>query len=247
MDRKEFDVTDYDGMARIIEIFHPPLIIHTGGYTDVDGAERDWRQAMAVNFVGTENLARICQNEGCELLYLSTDYVFDGEKESPYYEEDEPNPINLYGWSKLGGEYAILSRLKHYYIIRTSFLFGARGDFIDRILTGIKSGRLSFVPGNFAAPTYYPDLAKAIVELITTRRYGIYHLSNQGFCSRYRFATAVLNRLGIDVEIIPMPPPRDMAPRPHYSVLSSSRWQKSGLKPLRFWQDALHHYLTDFH
>ena len=247
LDRREFDVTDYDSIARIVGFFKPQIIIHTGAFTDVDGAEKNGLRAFMVNFLGTNNLVRICGDLGIDLLYLSSDYIFNGEKNLPYLEDDEPSPINTYGWSKLAGEYAIISKFTNYYIVRTSFLFGGEGDFIHRLINGLKSTVLRFSPGHFASPTYYSDLARAISQLIKTRLYGIYHITNQGYCSRYQFAQHILKKFKLPIDIIPTPDSKNVAPRPRYSVLANLRWLKTGFPPLRPWQEALAEYLIDFH
>jgi len=233
--------------SSIVDIFKPRTIVHTAAYTNVDGAERDWRKAMQINFCGTANIVRICDNNNIDLLFVSTDYVFNGDKNSPYLEDDEPAPLNVYGWSKLAAEYSIQSILTDYYIVRTSFLFGCRYDFIDRLRDAASGSILPFHIGGFASPTRYIDLAQAIVTLIGSRSYGIYHVTNSGFCSRYQFAQKVLRMLKIKTNIIPISEMKSTARRPRYSVLANRHWLNAGFERLKDWHFALREYLVTGH
>jgi len=193
IDLPEYDVTDA-GIIPAIGDFEPDLVIHTAAMTDVDGCELNPEAAHKVNALGTRNVALACQRCDAPILYISTDYIFDGTKEEPYLESDEPNPINVYGRSKLDGEGFVRDLVNRYYIVRTAWLYAQGGDnFVNKIL-GLAEERneLSVVTNEVGSPTYGPDLAHAISRLIEHPLYGVYHLVNEGSCSRYEFAAKIL-------------------------------------------------------
>ena len=193
IDLPEYDVTDA-GIIPEIGDFEPDLVIHTAAMTDVDGCELNPEAAHKVNALGTRNVALACQRCDAPILYISTDYIFDGTKEEPYLESDEPNPINVYGRSKLDGEGFVRDLVNRYYIVRTAWLYAQGGDnFVNKIL-GLAEERneLSVVTNEVGSPTYGPDLAHAISRLIEHPLYGTYHLVNEGSCSRYEFAAKIL-------------------------------------------------------
>ena len=244
---QELDVTD---KARVLELFSsqkPDLVIHLAAWTDVDGCERAPEKAFTINEKGTENVARACAKNKAKMIYLSTDFVFDGKKKSPYTEDDPPHPLNTYGRSKLAGEKKVRENLKSYGIIRSSWLFGpGRDNFVTKVLSLAKTSvPLRLVEDQVGTPTYSGDLARALTELIKTTPQGIYHITNSGSASRYEWAKAILEYSGYkEVEVIPIKYKdfSELAPRPSYSVLGSSRLNLG----LPHWREALKSYIDEF-
>jgi dTDP-4-dehydrorhamnose reductase len=197
IDLPEHDVTQPD-IIGTIEDFQPDLVIHAAAMTDVDGCEVNPDLAYKVNALGTQNMALACQRCDAPLLYVSTDYVFDGTKAEPYLEFDEPNPLGVYGRSKLAGELLVRDLLSRFYIVRTAWLYGRGGNnFVTKILELTEEREeVSVVTNEIGSPTYAPDLTEAIARLIEHPLYGIYHLVNEGSCSRYEFAQRILELAG---------------------------------------------------
>jgi dTDP-4-dehydrorhamnose reductase len=247
LDLPEHDVTDLVVIDYITEL-GPSLVIHAAAMTDVDGCARNPEAAYTANALGTRNVALGCQKAEAEMLYISTNEVFDGTKDSPYWEFDEPNPINAYGKSKLAGERYVQVLLDRFYIVRTSWLFGKAGNnFVKKILSlADREGELRVVTDEIASPTYAPDLAQAIKELIKLRIYGIYHFTNAGACSRFDFAKRILELAGRrEVSLLPTSSEefiRDSKP-PRQSCLYNFCGQALGIS-LRPWQDALAAFLN---
>jgi dTDP-4-dehydrorhamnose reductase len=197
IDLPEHDVTE-PKIVGTIEDFQPDLVIHAAAMTDVDGCEVNPDTAYKVNALGTQNVALACQRCDAPLLYVSTDYVFDGTKAEPYLEFNEPNPIGVYGRSKLAGELIVRDLLTRFYVVRTAWLYARGGEnFVTKIL-GLSEEReeLSVVTNEIGSPSYAPDLAEAIARLIEHPLYGVYHLANEGSCSRYEFAQRILQLAG---------------------------------------------------
>jgi dTDP-4-dehydrorhamnose reductase len=168
----------------------------------VDEAERDWKTAYLVNGIGPKNLAIVSNEIGAELVHYSTDYVFSGKKGSPYTIYDTPDPINKYGESKVLGERFVMSFSNRYYLIRTSWVFGDGMNFVRKVLEWSKKSKvLRIVDDEVSSPTYAPDLARATWELIKLKAYGLYHITNSGYCSRYEWAEFILNEIGWDGEL----------------------------------------------
>ncbi len=197
IDLPEHDVTQPD-IVGTIEDFRPDLVIHAAAMTDVDRCELNPDAAYKVNALGTQHVALACQRCDAALLYVSTDYVFDGTKAEPYLEFDEPKPLGVYGRSKLAGELLVRDLLTRFYIVRTAWLYGRGGkNFVTKILElAEEREELSVVTNEIGSPTYAPDLAEAIARLIEHPLYGIYHLANEGSCSRYEFAQRILELAG---------------------------------------------------
>ncbi len=249
------DITDYAGLSSAIKDVSPDIIIHTAAFTDVDSCEEEPGEAESVNGLGTRYVAETALESGSALLYISTDFVFDGQKKSPYKEEDAPNPINLYGRSKLDGEKFVMDVMKEkpFFVIRSSWLFGKGGrNFVDTILKKAESEKeIRVVSDQFASPTYTLDLANAIkiiLDLFQKRRdiYGIYHITNSGDCSWYRLAQKTLELKSIyGLELIPiMSGELDRpAERPAMSILDNTRFTKLIGESLRSWEKALEEYL----
>lgn len=253
-DIEDCDISDESATRRMLTEVHPDLVIHCAAYTDVDGAEREKTKALRVNGLGTRNVTLGCQDCDATLVYVSTDYVFDGRKKLPYVEEDDPNPLNVYGRSKLEGEEWIRRLPVKSYIVRTAWLYGRSGsNFIYKILRrselrefagGVRE--LPVVDDQVGSPTYTLDLAKSIVRLVSTGRHGLYHLANAGHCSWYEFAGEVFRYLKKDVKLRPIDSRtlRQPARRPPFSALESSIWGTVVGESLRNWNEALPDFLT---
>ena len=246
--RKEFDITVREDSSHGIYRARPEVVVHTAAYTDVDGSELDYRIAYTANGIGTRHVALACREARAKMIYISTDYIFDGEKKEPYVPDDLPEPLNEYGNSKLLGEFHIQEVLDNYLIIRTAWLFGLGGkNFVKGILEAADRGEpLRVVNDQIGSPTYTVDLAEAISHLIQCQAKGIVHATNQGYCSRYQLAQEILRQTGREnVELIPISSTETdrPAPRPTYSVLDNNAYIALTQKPLPAWQDALRRYL----
>ncbi|MFH1453714.1 MAG: dTDP-4-dehydrorhamnose reductase [Armatimonadota bacterium] len=246
-DIEDFDITDYEKSLDIIKSSKPDIVIHCAAYTNVDGCESNKDTALKINSGGTKNIALICKELDIPMVYFSTDYVFDGEKGSSYFESDTPNPLSIYGKSKFAGEEHVKQTLNKYFIVRTAWLFGKGGkNFVNTIINlAEEKDELSVVNDQTGSPTYAEDLAYAVSQLIETDHYGIYHITNEGECSWYEFAKAILEEAGLkNTKVLPVPTTKFPRPakRPKYSVLSKDLY-KSKFKPLRTYKEALSAYL----
>jgi dTDP-4-dehydrorhamnose reductase len=247
IDLPEHDVTD-TGIISAIAGFQPDLVIHTAAMTDVDGCEVHPDRAYEVNGLGTRNVALGCQHCGAPLLHISTDYVFDGTKEEPYLEFDEPNPISVYGRSKRAGELLVRDLLNRFYIVRTAWLYSQGGNnFVNRILQlAEERDELSVVSTEVGSPTYAPDLAEAITRLIQHPLYGTYHLVNEGSCSRYDFARKILELAGKgDFPLHPAETYERPAKVPANAVLRNFCAASQLGITLRPWEEALRAYFQE--
>jgi len=249
---EQIEVKDYTSCEKIIDL-SPDVVINTAAYHKTDTCEDNPLETFSVNAIGSRNVADICSKIKAIYVYISTDYVFDGEKGVPYTEEDSPNPINTYGISKLAGEhYAKLA--EKYYIIRVSSLFGVAGasgkggNFVETMIKKAKNKeKITVVDDMIMSPTYTKDAARAIKKIIEKDLpYGIYHAANEGFCSWYEFARKIFELLNLDVDIKPIKT-RDLtlkAKRPVFSALKNEKLLKYGLK-MPSWQEALKKYLYE--
>jgi dTDP-4-dehydrorhamnose reductase len=240
----ELDITDVNGVTRIISKIIPDIVIHCAAFTNVDGCESDIGTAFDINTIGTANVAIASQKNKSAMVYISTDYVFDGKKSSPYMESDVPNPISIYGISKYAGELIVKQFLHKFFIVRTSWLYGKKGkNFVNTILNLAKNKKkLKIVNDQIGSPTYTQDLAKAISILISTNYYGIYHITNSGECSWYEFAKKILEYAEIkDIKVTPISTEElnRPAPRPKYSVLKNFNLEKRKIYKMRNWELAL--------
>ncbi len=247
--RADADITNYAETAQAVRSRKPGVLIHAAAFTAVDECETRREFAFQVNAEGTRHIALACQDQKVPLLYISTDYVFDGEKQSPYREEDAPRPINVYGQSKLQGEQHVRALVGHYWIVRTSWLFGPKGrNFVSAILEKARrNGTLRVVDDQVGAPTYTGDLAEKLEQIIERGGPGLYHVTNQGYCSWFDFAREVLRQTGLSqVTIVPLPTSASDRPaaRPKNSRLANFRLESEGLGLLPPWQDALRRYLS---
>jgi len=251
-----FDITDSAKTYREITRINPDIVIHAAAYTDVDGCETNRDLAFRVNALGTRNIALACQRFDTELLYISTDFVFNGEKGEPYLELDRPDPQSIYAKSKYWGELYIESLLNRFYIVRSSWLFGKNGkNFVTTILSLAKQKKeIEVVNDQIGSPTYTKDLARAIAHLIGTEGkdsntrvslYGIWHITNSGQCSWYEFAKEILQDSGVRVKPITSEELNRPARRPKFSVLENGVWKLQGWKSLRHWKEALKDYLKE--
>lgn len=245
------DITDREQIAGVIKKAKPDIVVHTAAWTDVDGCELDRKKAYRINAEGAENVARACRTAGAKLIYISTDFVFDGKKKSPYKETDKTNPLSVYADSKLKGEAAVKNRLKEYFILRTSWLYGRHGkNFVDTIVSKAESagGVLKVVDDQVGSPTYTVDLAKAIRSLLDriVTGYGVYHISNSGSVSWYEYAKAILKLSGIKAKVAPISSKELDRPakRPVMSVLDNAKFTGFTGYRMRRWEEALREYLS---
>jgi dTDP-4-dehydrorhamnose reductase len=224
-----------------VEDHSPELVINAAAYTNVDGSETETETAYAANALGPRNLAQSCERWGCELLHVSTNYVFDGGSERPYEPFDLPNPISAYGRTKLAGEEYVKHLSSRWYVVRTAGVYGEGHNFVRTMLRVAKERDVLKVKDDeFVSPTYARDLAEGIVGIIETKLYGLYHLTNSGSCSWYEFSREIFSLSGTKVEVVPIPSSEYPlpAPRPLNGVLSTL-----GSPPLRHWREALADYL----
>lgn len=247
------DITEREFAIEKLRSIHPDVVIHTAAYTDVDGCEKDPDRAYRVNAQGTETLARAGQMCKALFCYISTDFVFDGEKETAYAETDAPHPINAYGRAKWEGEKAVQSLLADFMIIRSSWLFGRGGrNFVDTLLKRAENEQeVPVVAEQFGAPTYVNDLAQGIKRLVELNSQGknprgIYHISNSGSCSRYEFAEEIIAAAGLGTRVLPITAEEysSRTRRPRMSVLENTRYQQCAKEKMRHWKDALGAYLA---
>ncbi len=241
------DITDIDKTIEKVKDVNPDVLVHAAAYTDVDGSESNIDLAYKVNALGTRNVAVACQKANCAMVYLCTDYVFDGTKGSSYYEYDQTNPLSVYGKTKLAGEVYIRDTLNKFYIVRTSWLYGFHGpNFVTTMLNLAESNdAISVVDDQIGSPTYTVDLAVAIGELIKKPVYGIYHITNSDYCSWYEYAQDIFRNAGVKIDLKPVTTeefPRP-APRPKYSVLENYNWKMEGHSKLRSYKAALKDYM----
>lgn len=246
-DLPDFDLTQLTVHDEIVEA-SPDLIIHAGAYTDVDGAEREPDLAMAVNARGTEQVAKAAVRLGARLIYISTDYVFDGEQQRPYGEYDSPRPINQYGLSKWKGEQVVLTSGADALIIRTAWLYGAVGkNFVRSIMRAAQSESvLKVVNDQYGCPTYAEDLASVVASLIGQDVQGVVHATNRGQCTWYEFARAIVRQMELPCSVLPITTQQAgrLAKRPPYSVLSADRLESLGFA-LPEWRQALTRFAKD--
>lgn len=236
----ELDITDKNNVNEVIDDVKPDYVVHCAAYTNVDKAEEEFEIAENINSVGTRNVAEACKRNNSVLLYISTDYVFDGTKDTPYLPNDKTNPINTYGLTKLNGEKAVQEVCEKFYILRTSWLYGHHGkNFVETMISLAQKEEVKVVDDQVGCPTWTVDLSDAIISLIDEdAEYGIYHACGGGKTSWYGFAKEIYNKMNLNVNIKPCTTkefPRP-AKRPQYSVMDNE-----GL--LRDWKLALSDYI----
>jgi dTDP-4-dehydrorhamnose reductase len=248
----EFDVTDTANTSHTIQSLSPDVIINTAAYHRVDECEDNPEESFAVNTLAVRNLAFLCRDIDAAFVHFSTDYVFDGRKQTPYVEDDCPNPLNLYAVSKLAGEYFVQNIPRKYFLIRTCGLFGEAGcrgkgtNFVDTMISREGHGEsIRVVNDQWVTPTSAYELAQKICELLQTSHWGLYHMTNEGECTWYEFARTIfkLMRSKIIVEPIDSLSYGARARRPAYSVLENRNAKKIGVTPFSPWETALELYL----
>lgn len=244
---QDLDISNFRLTNSIIQQIKPDLVINSAAWTDVDGCANDTEKAILVNGYGAQNLAIATNNINSAILQVSSNEVFDGKGKRPYYEYDAVNPVNPYGYSKMVGEKSVIEVNPRHYIVRTSWLFAHGGrNFIHAILDAVKAGKnINVVVDEIANPTYSDDLADAIAQLITTGRYGTYHLVNEGVVSRYEFARYFLDKAGFeDVEVGRISRYEWSRPSqpPVYSGLANMSAKQLGIT-MRDWQSAVETFL----
>ena len=246
---ERLDITDFSSVATVVLRHQPDAVIHCAAYTDVDGCERDPHKAYLVNTQGTWNVAAVCGAHNITLSYVSTDFVFDGAKNSPYTEFDTVNPLNHYGASKLAGEKLVAQLCRKHFIARTSWLFGAHGKCFPATMLRLAQTRpeLSVVFDQIGSPTYTVDLARTLIMLLHTPLYGTYHVCNAGHCSWAEFAQQTLTLAGLsDITVKPVPASDWPSPtqRPAYSVMRRFALEMQGHDNLSPWQQALAEFIA---
>jgi len=223
-------------------------VVHAAAFTDVDGSESKADLAYQVNVLGSRNVAVACRETNSALVYICTDYVFDGTKGTPYQEYDQTNPLSVYGKTKHLGEVYVRDLLSKFYIVRTSWLYGYHGpNFITTMLKLAEThDTISVVSDQIGSPTYTVDLAKAIAKLIKKPAYGIYHVTNSDHCSWYEYAQLIFEIAGKDIDLKPVTTEEfgSPAPRPKYSVLDNYNWKMEGFPKIRSYKDALKEYMA---
>lgn len=249
VDIEEMDITDASAVEQVIGDAGVDAVIHCAAYTAVDAAEDAPEICHKVNAVGTENIARVCKALDLKMIYISTDYVFDGMGEQAWEPDDERHPLNVYGQTKYEGELAVEKYLEKYFTVRIAWVFGVNGkNFIKTMLRlGEERGAVSVVNDQVGSPTYTYDLARLLVDMVETDKYGRYHATNEGLCSWYDFACEIFKQAGLEVAVTPVD--SDAFPvkakRPKNSRMNKDKLEQNGFKRLPSWQDALSRYLKE--
>ena len=253
IDIDDLDITDADATKRVIENINNDAkidaIIHCAAYTAVDAAEDNEALVTKINAEGTKNIAEVAKTLDVAMMYISTDYVFDGEGERPWEPDDKRAPLNVYGMEKYKGELYVEELLKKYFIVRISWVFGLHGNNFIKTMRrlGKERGAVSVVNDQIGSPTYTPDLSRLLVDMIVTDKYGRYHATNEGLCSWYDFAVEIFKQAKLDVAVTPVS--SDAFPvkakRPHNSRMDKSKLTENGFELLPTWQDALRRYLLE--
>ena len=248
LDIQEWDITDAKTGSLIFKDQRPDVVLNLAAMTDVDGCEDFPDKAEKLNAEGPATVARLCRDNNVRLVHVSTDYVFDGEKGSPYKEEDLPNPMSVYGRTKLAGERNVVSVLPSSLVVRAQWLYGRGGNnFITKVVKiAGETGAARVVDDQWGAPTYAKDLAEPLLRLIQKEKSGIYHLADSGSCSWYGFAVEIFARLGMEVPVSPITSSNlaRKAARPKYSVFDCSKIENDTGAAMRSWQEALQEYLA---
>lgn len=248
-DIEEMDITDAASVDKVIKESAPDAVIHCAAYTAVDAAEDNVELCRKINADGTQNIANVCKEIDIKMIYISTDYVFDGEGERPWEPDDNRTPLNVYGQTKYEGELAVQNTLEKYFIVRIAWVFGVNGkNFIKTMLNlGKTRDSLTVVNDQFGSPTYTYDLARLLVDMIETEKYGIYHATNEGICTWYEFACEIFRQAGMNVKVSPVLASEypAKAKRPSNSRMSKEKLTENGFEKLPAWQDALARYLKE--
>ena len=248
------DITDAEAVARVLNEVHPDVVVHCAAWTAVDLAEDEDKidKVRAINAGGTANIAKVCKELDAKMVYISTDYVFDGQGTEPWEPDcKDYKPMNVYGQTKLEGELAVSSTLDKYFIVRIAWVFGLNGkNFIKTMLNvGKKYDTVRVVNDQIGTPTYTLDLARLLVDMIETEKYGYYHATNEGgYISWYDFTCEIFRQAGYDTKVVPVTTEEyglSKAARPFNSRLDKKKLTENGFTPLPTWQDALSRYLKE--
>lgn len=243
--KEQLDITKKSHIIKNFKKIKPGIVINSAAYTDVDGSERNRKEALRVNALAIRNIAMMCRKIDAVLVHYSTDYVFDGNNKNGYRENDKKNPINYYGYTKSLGEDYISRILRKYFIIRSSWLFGRKGkNFVESILSKANENEIKVVNDQFGSPTYTKDLARATKELLVQEYgFGVYHLTNSGYCSWYEFAKEILKNANSKAKVVPISSMQLNRPakRPKCSILISTKFKNR----LPLWSVGLKRYLGE--
>ncbi|MDD3186383.1 MAG: dTDP-4-dehydrorhamnose reductase [Anaerostipes sp.] len=249
VDVNEMDITKPDMVDKVIKEASVEAVIHCAAYTAVDAAEDNIDLCRKINGEGTRNIAKVCKELDIKMMYISTDYVFDGQGSRPWEPDDERNPLNVYGQTKYEGELAMEELVEKFFTVRIAWVFGVNGkNFIKTMLNlGKTHDSLTVVDDQIGSPTYTYDLAKLLVDMIATDKYGRYHATNEGLCTWYEFACEIFKQAGIDVTVTPVSSDEypAKAKRPSNSRMDKSKLTKNGFNLMPPWQDALSRYLKE--
>ncbi len=249
VDVEEMDITDPGAVDRVLGASGADAVIHCAAYTAVDAAEDNPELCKKINGEGTENIAKVCARLDIPMMYISTDYVFNGQGERPWEPDDPREPLNVYGEAKYEGELAVEKWLKKYFVVRIAWVFGVNGkNFVRTMLRlGRERGKVSVVNDQIGSPTYTYDLARLLVDMIQTDKYGRYHATNEGLCSWYEFAVEIFRQAGLSVEVTPVTSAEyaAKAKRPMNSRMNKDKLDQNGFDRLPSWQDALSRYLKE--
>ena len=247
-DVDNMDITDAEQVRTVIISYQPDAVIHCAAYTAVDAAEDNQELCQKINVDGTRNIAEVCKELDIPMMYFSTDYVFNGQGENFWKEDDEKQPLNVYGQTKYEGELAVQELVKKHFILRISWVFGMNGNnFIKTMLrVGPARGEVGVVADQIGSPTYTYDLAKLVIDMIQTNKYGAYHVTNDGICSWYEFACEIFKQAGLDVKVNPLTTAEYpvKAARPFNSRMSKDKLVEAGFKMMPSWQDAVARYIS---
>lgn len=247
VDIEEMDITDAAKVEEVIKASDVETVIHCAAYTAVDAAEDNVDICRRINADGTENIARVCKELDLKMIYISTDYVFNGEGTRPWEPDDEREPLNVYGETKYEGELAVEKYLEKYYIVRIAWVFGVNGkNFIKTMLKLSEThSELNVVNDQIGSPTYTRDLAVLLADMAEREAYGRYHATNEGLCTWYDFAKEIFRQAGKEIVIHPVTSEQfpSKAKRPHNSRLNKDKLEENGFRRLPTWQDALGRYL----
>lgn len=253
VDIEDMDITDGESVERVVGKIKPSAVIHCAAWTAVDAAEDEAnrQKVYSVNVKGTENIAAACAKYSAKMIYISTDYVFNGQGERPWEEDDKAEPLNYYGQTKYEGELAVKRYLKEYFIVRISWVFGINGkNFVKTMLNvGKTHDTVRVVNDQIGSPTYTYDLAKLLADMLESENYGTYHATNGGdFISWYDFTKEIYHLAGLNTKVIPVTTAEyglSKAKRPSNSRMSKDKLIKSGFTPLPDWKDALQRYIEE--
>ncbi|MBI5216665.1 MAG: dTDP-4-dehydrorhamnose reductase [Ignavibacteriae bacterium] len=254
LNHEQIEIGNIDSVNSVLSELKPDVVVNTAAFHNVPLCEKEIEKAFQVNGLGALNLAKVTESLGIDFVHVSTDYVFDGTKQAPYIETDATNPLNVYAITKLAGEHFVAAYSPRHYIVRSCGLYGhatcrAKGtNFVETMLKLSKEkNELRVVNDEIITPTYTFHLAEQIRELVKTKAYGIYHATNNGFCSWYEFAKAIFEIAGIEINVIPVSSKEFASPvkRPSYSVLENNALLSLGIDIMPHWKESLQHYFRN--